>query len=60
MNYDKLEILLKNSPTWKMLRSKNAVLMISFLYNQFKLANESEIPNSIPVQKLADYIDDLN
>jgi hypothetical protein len=60
MDYDKLEILLKNSPTWKMLRSKNAVLMISFLYNQFKLANASEIPNSILVQKLADYIDDLN
>jgi len=60
MNYNKLEILLKNSPTWKMLRSQNAVLMISFFYNQFKATNESEIPNSILVQKLADYLDELN
>src|SRR6476620_2057198 len=60
MNYNELEILLKNSPTWKMLRSQNAVLMISFFYNQFKATNESEIPNSVLVQKLADYLDELN
>lgn len=60
MNYDKTEILLKNSPTWKMLRSKNGVLIITFLYNQYKLTNEPEIPNSILVQKLADYLDELN
>lgn len=60
MNYYKLEILLKNSPTWKMLRSKNAVLMISFFYNHYKANNESEIPNSVLVQKLADYLDELN
>jgi len=60
MNYDKLEILLKNSPSWKMLRSKNAVLMISFFYNQFKVTNESEVPNYVLVQKLADYLDELN
>lgn len=60
MNYDKLEILLKTSPTWKMLRSKNAVLMISFFYTQFKATNESEIPNATLVQKLADYLEELN
>jgi hypothetical protein len=60
MNYDKTEILLRNSPTWKMLRSRNAVLMVTFLYNQFKATNEPEIPNSILVQKLADYLDELN
>jgi hypothetical protein len=60
MEFTKLEILLRNSPTWKMLRSKNAVLMISFLQNQFKATNESEIPNSTLVQKLADYLDELN
>jgi len=60
MNYDKTEILLRNSPTWKMLRSKNAALMITFFYNQFKATNEPEIPNSILIQKLADYLDELN
>jgi len=60
MNYDKTEILQKNSPTWKMLRSKNAVLMVTFFYNQFKATNESEIPNSVLVQKLADYLDELD
>ncbi len=60
MKYDKLEILQKNSSTWKMLRSKNAVLMISFFSNQFKETNVSEIPNSVLVQKLADYLDELN
>lgn len=60
MNYDKTEILLKNSPTWKMLRSKNAVLMVTFFFNQFKATNESEIPNTVLVQKLADYLDELD
>ncbi|MBI4945542.1 MAG: DUF3375 domain-containing protein [Bacteroidetes bacterium] len=60
MNFDKTEVLLKNSPTVKMLRSKNAVLMITFFYNQFKAVNEPEIPNSVLVQKLADYLDELN
>src|SRR5258706_253104 len=60
MNYDRTEILLKNSPTWKILRSRNAVLMITFFYTQFKKATEPEIPNSVLVQKLADYLDELN
>src|SRR5216110_1928295 len=60
MNYDKTEILQRNSPTWKMLRSKNAVLMVTFFYNQFKATNEPEIPNSVLVQKLGDYLDELD
>jgi hypothetical protein len=60
MNYEKTEILLKNSPSWKMLRSRNAVLMVTFFYKQFKATNEHEIPNSVLVQKLADYLDELN
>jgi len=60
MNYDQLKILIKNSPTVKMLRSNNAALIISFLRNQFKETNEQAIPNSILVLKLADYLDELN
>ncbi len=60
MNYDQLKILIKNSPTVKMLRSNNAALIISFLRKQFKETNEQAIPNSILVQKLADYLDELN
>lgn len=60
MNYEQVKILIKNSPTIKMLRSNNAALIITFLHNQFKETNEQPIPNSILVQKLADYLDDLN
>ena len=52
--------MLKNSPTWKMLRANHAALMITFFYNQFKATNITEIPNSILIQKLADYLDELN
>jgi len=60
MNYEQVKILIKNSPTVKMLRSNNAALIITFLHNQFKETNEQPIPNSILVQKLADYLDELN
>jgi len=60
MNYEHLKVLLKNSPTVKMLRSNNAALIISFLQNQFRETNEQPISNSILVQKLADYLDELN
>jgi uncharacterized protein (UPF0335 family) len=53
-------MLIKNSPTVKMLRSNNAALIISFLQEQFKEKNEQPISNVILVQKLADYLDDLN
>lgn len=43
-----------------MLRSNNAALQISFLYNQFRENNEQPISNSKLVQKLADYLDELN
>lgn len=60
MNYEQIKILIKNSPTVKMLRSNNAALIISFLHNQFRENNEQPIPNSVLVQKLADYLDELN
>jgi hypothetical protein len=60
MNYEHLKVLLKNSPTVKMLRSNNAALIISFLQSQFRETNEQPISNSILIQKLADYLDELN
>lgn len=60
MNFDQLKILIKNSPTVKMLRSNNSALIISFLHSQFRITNEQPIPNSLLVQKLADYLDELN
>jgi len=60
MNYEQLKVLLKNSPTVKMLRSNNAALIISFLQSQFRETNEQPISNSILIQKLADYLDELN
>lgn len=60
MKYEQVKNIVKNSPTVKMLRSTNAALTISFLHNQFRENNEQPISNSILVQKLADYLDELN
>src|SRR5437762_11487277 len=60
MKYEQVKNIVKNSPTVKMLRSNNAAMTISFLHNQFRENNEQPIPNSTLVQKLADYLDELN
>ena len=60
MNYEQIKVLIKNSPTIKMLRSNNAALIISFLQSQFRETNEQPISNSLLIQKLADYLDELN
>ena len=60
MSYDQIEIAIKNSPTLKMIRSGNAILVISFLLSQFKESNEQPIPYNSIIQKLADYLDALN
>jgi len=60
MKYEQVKNIVKNSPTVKMLRSTNAAMTISFLHNQFRENNEQPISNSILVQKLADYLDELN
>lgn len=60
MKYEQVKNIIKNSPTVKMLRSTNAAMTISFLHNQFRENNEQPISNSILVQKLADYLDELN
>jgi hypothetical protein len=60
MKFEQVKNIVKNSPSLKMLRSNNAALIISFLHNQFRENNEQPILNSLLVQKLADYLDELD
>jgi hypothetical protein len=58
--YEQLEVHIKNSPTLKMLRGGNAVLTVSFLLTQYKETNEQPVSYNLLIQKLANYLDDLN
>jgi hypothetical protein len=60
MKFEEVKIIVKNSPPLKMLRSNSAALIISFLHNQFRENDEQPILNSVLVQKLADYLDELD
>lgn len=60
MNYEAIKNIVRNSTSVKMLRSNNAALIISFLHNQFRENNEQPILNSVLIQKLADYLDELD
>ncbi len=60
MNYGDLKILLSTSPSVKLLRSKNAALILSFLYEEFKVTERIIITNHDLVTRLADYMESLN
>ncbi|GHT34532.1 hypothetical protein AGMMS49574_22130 [Bacteroidia bacterium] len=60
MDYQKLEIQLKSAPSLKLLRSRNAPLILSFLYSQFKEQGEISILNEKLVSQLAWYLEELN
>lgn len=60
MDYQKLEILLKSAPSLKLLRSRNAPLILSFLYSQFKEQGEISISNEKLTNQLAWYLEELN
>lgn len=60
MDYQKLEIQLKSAPSLKLLRSRNAPLILSFLYSQFKEEGEINIPNEKLVNQLTWYLEELN
>ncbi|MDY0091720.1 MAG: DUF3375 domain-containing protein [Candidatus Vecturithrix sp.] len=59
MNYEQVQTLLSNSPGVKLLRAKNAPLIVSFLYKEFKETHRITIPNYELVDKLADYLEFL-
>ncbi len=60
MNYEKLQGVLSNSPSLKLLRAKSAPLILSFLYKEFKETHRIAIPNFELVDKLADYLEFLS
>lgn len=60
MDYQKLEIQLRSAPSLKLLRSRNAPLILSFLYSQFKEQGEISIQNEKLVNLLSWYLEDLN
>ena len=60
MNYEQLQTVLSGSPTLKLLRAKNAPLILSFLYKEFKETNRITIPNYELVDALADYLEFLS
>jgi len=59
-NYEQIDTTIKSSPTLKMIRGGNAALIVSFLLYQFKETNEQPVPYNHLIQRLADYIDNLN
>lgn len=60
MDYQKLDIKLKQSPSIRLLRMRNATMAISFLHSQFKEQNEISIRNDLLVQRLVNFLDDLD
>ena len=60
MDFEKLESLLRIAPSLRLLRAKNAALMLSFFHREFKERNEIAISNYILVQRLTDYLDFLD
>lgn len=57
MDFDKTELTLKNSPSMRLLRAKNAALIVSFLFNEFKENNKITITNYVLVNRLSDYLE---
>lgn len=60
MDYLKMDIKLKQSPTIKLLRIRNGTLAIAFLHKQFKEQNEISIRNDSLIQRLTNFLDDLD
>ncbi len=60
MHYEDLKILHSNAPAIKLMRSKNAPLILSFLYNEFKVSEKLIITHHDLVTRLADYMESLN
>lgn len=59
MDYERLQSLFATSPSMKLLRARHAPLVLSFLYQEFKLPNRIAIPNYELADKLADYLETI-
>lgn len=60
MDFEKIDKLLKDDFSIKLLRAKNASLIISFLYKEFKENNNLSFKGTDLILKLADYLEFLN
>ncbi len=60
MNYDEIVHLQSNHPTWRLLRAKNAALVLSFAGRVFVDANDSDIAASALIAELDDELFALN
>lgn len=56
MDYQKIDKLLSESASVKLIRAQNAALILSFLHKEFKTSNRVMIPNAELVHKLCDHI----
>ena len=59
MQHEEISRLLSFSPTVKLLRTKNAPLVVSFLYEEFKANNRITLPAYELLNHLAEYIEAL-
>ncbi|ELS05225.1 small-conductance mechanosensitive channel [Xenococcus sp. PCC 7305] len=59
MEHEKIQYDLENSPNIKLLKSRNAPLIVSFLYQHFKKKQQISIPESELTKKLEDYLEFL-
>jgi len=59
MQHEEIKRLLSFSPTVKLMRSKNAPLIISFLYEEFKVSNRITLPAYELINHLAEYLEAL-
>lgn len=60
MELEKIDSLIGSSISIKLLRAKNAPLILSFIYEQFKEKNELTIPALDLTFNLADYLEQIN
>lgn len=59
MQHEEIKRLLSFSPTVKLLRARNAPLVISFLYEEFKANNRIALPAYELISRLAEYVEAL-
>ncbi len=60
MDYARLHTLFAHSASMKLLRARHAPMIVSFLYQEFKVPNRITIPNYQLVDRLADYLEAIN
>ena len=55
----KVQSLVDSAVTLKLLRSRNLPLIISFLYQEYKVSDQISIPYQHLVQRLADFLEEI-